>query len=517
LACSVTVYTQAYNTGKYIEQCIKSVLKQNFKDFEYIIVDNGSTDKTKEIISAYSNVDDRIKVLRLEKNQRGFWFDLIKSKAKGKYFTTLDSDDYWEENFLDELYYLAEKKDLDIAIGGSKFYYMGTDNIGYRRISEELIIEGSELANQFIKLYQFIRPVWGKLFKVSLLNSIDYTDTKKLFYGGDTSFCIESLKYVNKVGVSQKILHNYRVHMNSLSFNYNVNRFNSDVFLFHQAKNFLESFSKISDENYIFIYCVYINSIIDTINVALECNFCITDKLSEIQKIISNELTQEMFNVLHNMDQLKIFKRNMLEIFLQYGIQNINNQDIMDLIYYNIGLLNEDIPIFILRKDLSQHIKNNDFILSIINLDIKKILKKSLSSLDTAVLMRIEWEILKDCFEDNILLNWIDNKNFVLQYSDVISDIYINNFHHALKKMIKILSNIDDKPFQEEIVFTCLNVSAILENAEIFIYAKKIQTQLFIKNRKKEDALMALNDLLEMSPNDKEIIKLKEYMEENNV
>ena len=47
----VTVYTQAYNVENYIEQCIKSVLSQTFQDFEWILVENGSTDKTREIMN----------------------------------------------------------------------------------------------------------------------------------------------------------------------------------------------------------------------------------------------------------------------------------------------------------------------------------------------------------------------------------------------------------------------------------------------------------------------------------
>ncbi len=60
----VSVCTPVYNGGKFLDQCIKGVLNQRFGDFEYIIVDNASTDNTAEIIERYRSTDSRIKVFR---------------------------------------------------------------------------------------------------------------------------------------------------------------------------------------------------------------------------------------------------------------------------------------------------------------------------------------------------------------------------------------------------------------------------------------------------------------------
>ena len=59
----VTIYTQAYNPGEYLTQCVESVLSQTYTDFEWLLIDHGSTDNTREVIQSYAERDKRI-VLR---------------------------------------------------------------------------------------------------------------------------------------------------------------------------------------------------------------------------------------------------------------------------------------------------------------------------------------------------------------------------------------------------------------------------------------------------------------------
>lgn len=495
MPCKITVYTQAYNTEKYIEQCIKSVLEQDFKDFEYIIVDNGSTDKTKEIIEMYSKIDNRIILIRFEENRRGFWIDLLKENAKGEFCTTLDSDDFWERNYLSELYSLTVNNCLDIAIGGSKFYYIGTDNIGFRKSNKKLILEKGELPYYFNFLYQFFRPVWGKLFKTSLLTKNNVFNTKELVYGGDTAFCLEMLNNTNKIGITDQVLHNYRVHNNSSSFQYVPNRLFSDVFLFKKAEGFLESFGKISPENNYFLHVVYMNAIIDTINVILRSDINILKKLIGIKDILGHSITQQMLKTLLNHEKLQEFRKSILIVMSKIGTLNIDNEQVVELIYSNIILINENIRTYISKKDINEHILNNKFILSIINLGDEDII-----------------EILKN----NLLLSWIENRNFIKQFPEIVISIYQNNLSVALEKILQKLNNEDEIPFKEEMVYMCLNVSAMLEKAEIFVYAKKLQTQMFIEKRRFEDAKLALNDLMDMCPDDDDVLKLETLLEAEN-
>ena len=108
----------AYNAEKYISEAIKSILNQTFKDFEFIIIDDGSTDRTWEIIQKYAKKDKRIIALKNERNSK-----ICKTLnrgikiAKGKYIARMDADDWSYPDRLRKQYKFMEKN-TEIAISG---------------------------------------------------------------------------------------------------------------------------------------------------------------------------------------------------------------------------------------------------------------------------------------------------------------------------------------------------------------------------------------------------------------
>ena len=96
----VTVFMAVYNGEKFINQAIESVLQQTFKDFELLIIDDGSTDNSQSIINSYT--DKRIRVLKNEGN-KGLAYTRNRgiNEATGKYFATLDCDDVAYKNRLE--------------------------------------------------------------------------------------------------------------------------------------------------------------------------------------------------------------------------------------------------------------------------------------------------------------------------------------------------------------------------------------------------------------------------------
>lgn len=97
----VSIITPAYNSEKYIEECIKSVLLQTYKNWELLIVDDCSNDKTQEIVN--KNNDNRIKYIKLSKNSgAAVARNIALEKAKGRYIAFLDADDVWKANKLEQ-------------------------------------------------------------------------------------------------------------------------------------------------------------------------------------------------------------------------------------------------------------------------------------------------------------------------------------------------------------------------------------------------------------------------------
>ena len=96
----VSVILATYNREKYLKECIESVLKQTYSDFEFIIVDDASTDGSRDIINSFS--DYRIKVKYEDKNRNvAYASNVALMMASGKYIAKIDSDDIWEENKLE--------------------------------------------------------------------------------------------------------------------------------------------------------------------------------------------------------------------------------------------------------------------------------------------------------------------------------------------------------------------------------------------------------------------------------
>jgi glycosyltransferase involved in cell wall biosynthesis len=108
-----------YNREKFVERAIKSVLAQTFRDFEYIIVDNGSTDRSGTIADEYAARDGRIRVIHRERGHIGSGRNSGLNAARGEWITYIDDDDWCEPDFLEFLYALVTANDADIAICGS--------------------------------------------------------------------------------------------------------------------------------------------------------------------------------------------------------------------------------------------------------------------------------------------------------------------------------------------------------------------------------------------------------------
>ncbi|MET0944469.1 MAG: glycosyltransferase family 2 protein [Flavobacterium sp.] len=99
----VSIITPTYNAEKFITETLKSVQNQTYQNWEMILVDDASTDKTIKIISDFAEKDSRIKLFKLEKNSgNGFARNVALKKAVGKYIAYLDADDLWFPNKLEK-------------------------------------------------------------------------------------------------------------------------------------------------------------------------------------------------------------------------------------------------------------------------------------------------------------------------------------------------------------------------------------------------------------------------------
>ena len=95
----VTIYMPNHNYAKYIDEAIESIKKQSFEDWELIIIDDGSTDSSREILEKYKS-EEKITVLEQENQGLNITNNVAIRLARGEYIVRVDADDYLDENFL---------------------------------------------------------------------------------------------------------------------------------------------------------------------------------------------------------------------------------------------------------------------------------------------------------------------------------------------------------------------------------------------------------------------------------
>ena len=115
----ISVLMLTYNREHLVSRAIESILKQTYRDFEYIIVDNGSTDKSGEIAEEYAESDSRIRVIHRDRGTISAGRNTALDAAKGDYISFIDDDDWAEPDYLEFLLGLITENGADISICGA--------------------------------------------------------------------------------------------------------------------------------------------------------------------------------------------------------------------------------------------------------------------------------------------------------------------------------------------------------------------------------------------------------------
>lgn len=221
----ITVVIPIYNVGKYLDEMLKSIYNQTFKNFQVIIVNDGSTDNSEEIIFNYINRYSNIIYIKQVNSGVSEARNKALSKIKGKYTIFLDPDDYIEKDMLEQLYNKSEQNSSDITICGYKIFYEKIDkedsnvlfNIDENRTYTNKVVMEMVLNNEIIGF------LWNKLFLTENLEKYNMHFLKDR-YSQDWMPVFEQISLANKITFINKPLYNYRIRANSNSHNKDIKR-----------------------------------------------------------------------------------------------------------------------------------------------------------------------------------------------------------------------------------------------------------------------------------------------------
>lgn len=223
-----SILIPVYNVEKYLEQCFESVINQSYTDFEVVVVDDGSTDSSKEICDDFAKMYPE-KVTVIHKKNEG----LISArrtaieKARGEFCVFVDSDDYVENNLLETIdRYSSKEENIDIVI--YSFSYFNQSSIKkQRKWSYDSTVWSDDRKKELYEALitsDIIDALWIKAIKTELLkrDPIDY----RKYYGKNMSEdvlqSLYPLLYARKVIYADASLYNYRYNNASIARNFNV-------------------------------------------------------------------------------------------------------------------------------------------------------------------------------------------------------------------------------------------------------------------------------------------------------
>ncbi len=205
----ISIIVPIYNAEKYLNKCIDTLLCQTKNELEFILINDGSTDRTDEIIRKYK--DKRIKYYKNKNQGIGKTRNFGISKSTGKYIMFIDSDDYLEENTCQTLYDKAIKENADLVICDFYKVYYPTNRIEEVKLLDfknTTLKENPKLINEVN-----LSP-WNKLYKRELItkNKIKFVEDLKY---EDAPFVIKAISKAKKITKVNECLNYYVIHGNS--------------------------------------------------------------------------------------------------------------------------------------------------------------------------------------------------------------------------------------------------------------------------------------------------------------
>lgn len=242
----ISVIVPIFNTERYLERCIDSIINQTYHNLEIILIDDGSTDNSLKICNIYKEKDARIEVVHSENRGVSHARNLGIDIAKGEYIAFVDSDDYIEKNMYNELYIRIKEDETEMAVC----------NFSNNKSLEELpiVITQFEFLSYILDKDKFRGFLTNKLYKRNLIDKQRLDE--KIYICEDLMFNCEYALKCKSCSIIDKKLYNYELREDSAvnDSQYNPKRKTSlDVY-----ERLIELYRINAYESMNKLYCCYI-------------------------------------------------------------------------------------------------------------------------------------------------------------------------------------------------------------------------------------------------------------------
>ena len=220
-----SIIIPVYNGEKHIENCIKKLLKQSYKNFEIIVINDGSTDHTSELVSDFASAYcDTIKQINIENHGVSVARNIGIRSAKGNYLLFIDADDYLDIDALKMLNNILSENHYDMILFG--FTVRGSDNRNndtkvLKKLANNKAVKNSELMKYIISTSNNILGyVWRALYSRTMLINHNVFFPEGIKISEDYMFLLNAVHSSQNILVLDKELYNYCINEDSMSIKY---------------------------------------------------------------------------------------------------------------------------------------------------------------------------------------------------------------------------------------------------------------------------------------------------------
>ena len=169
----LSIIVPVYNVEKFLDECIQSIINQSFADFEIILIDDGSQDRSSQICDNYGRIDNRVSVIHKSNGGLADARNCGLRQAKGKYVAFVDSDDILPKDSLSQLINEIETSDADIVLGKMQRFIEGGPIRPYSQLSEKREMTNYETLKMILNGSQMNISLCGGIYKRSVWEGLE--------------------------------------------------------------------------------------------------------------------------------------------------------------------------------------------------------------------------------------------------------------------------------------------------------------------------------------------------------
>lgn len=233
----VSIIVPMYNSEKYIERCVKSLISQSYKNIEIVLVDDGSKDKTIEILKIYKDKDSRIKLYKKKNRGASSARNYGLEKCTGDYILFVDADDYIDSNMVQDMVTMVDITANTMVLSGNDEIYV--DKIEYRNLFVGIKDKRNIPRNIVMREIASGRAglICCKLIPKSIVDKFNIRFDESIKMSEDQLFFLELVQYIDKFCYVEGCMYHYdRTNEKSITVNYQNDVYKNQMYVFEKIE-----------------------------------------------------------------------------------------------------------------------------------------------------------------------------------------------------------------------------------------------------------------------------------------